>query len=412
MRMILSGKLIVRCDCCGRKINIDIESLEEDSFAYERNMGDEIEYDFSGEHICEECRNQLSYCIKAFEYPVGALNYSDSECHGCKLIESPIPVIEYDEADIDSREENVGISMLDTILEKCDARYKGRSCVQCSDCSYGEHCPHSCEKCLDYIHTPTHAPSGAPDRKYDCVHMADFYTCKYSCRYASEIMYALEQCRDLRNAEKLKVLSFGCGPCTDLFAIDSLKGKGVLNYNCIEYSGVDYSKGVWKYVHSDIQSFQGPNCRIKFYYEDACELICQIAEKAWTPNLIVFQYVFSDMRKHSELDKIQKFIDVFSEFFIKKVEKNSYIILNDINLGCCYGGGRDYFDELLKKLNGVLYDKGHFHNDNGKGYYADGYPYGREFPDNRNRFELRLWRDYSPFNTCASAQLMIKKVKG
>lgn len=117
------------------------------------------------------------------------------------------------------------------------------------------------------------------------------------------------------------------------------------------------------------------------------------------------------MRKHSELDKIQKFIDVFSEFFIKKVEKNSYIILNDINLGCCYGGGRDYFDELLKKLNGVLYDKGHFHNDNGKGYYADGYPYGREFPDNRNRFELRLWRDYSPFNTCASAQLMIKKVK-
>ena len=124
--------------------------------------------------------------------------------------------------------------------------------------------------------------------------------------------------------------------------------------------------------------------------------------------MIVFQYVFSDMRKHSELDKIQKFIDVFSEFFIKKVEKNSYIILNDINLGCRYGGGRDYFDELLEKLDSVSrYKKGHFHNDNKESNYS----YGKEFPENGNRFEWRSWRNYSPFNTCASAQLRIKKVK-
>ena len=78
--------------------------------------------------------------------------------------------------------------MLETILSKCDKRYEEPIDEQCVDCSYGDHCPHDCEKCLDFIHNPSHAPDGAPKRKYDCTHMADFYTCKYSCRYTSEIM--------------------------------------------------------------------------------------------------------------------------------------------------------------------------------------------------------------------------------
>lgn len=45
-----------------------------------------------------------------------------------------------------------------------------------------------------------------------------------------------------------------------------------------------------------------------------------------------------------------------------------------------------------------------------KGDYASGYPYGREFPENANLFDLSPWRSYSPFDTCASAQMIIKKV--
>ena len=104
--------------------------------------------------------------------------------------------------------------------------------------------PHDCEKCLDYIHNPSHAPDGAPERKYDCTHMANVYTCKYSCRYASEIVYAVEQLKDLSNLTDLKVLSFGCGPCTDLFAIDYLRSLGILSYQNLEYRGVDYSEDV------------------------------------------------------------------------------------------------------------------------------------------------------------------------
>ena len=65
--------------------------------------------------------------------------------------------------------------MLETILSKCDKRNDQHGCEQCADCSYDTYCPHDCEKCLDYIHNPSHAPDGAPERKYDCTHMANVY---------------------------------------------------------------------------------------------------------------------------------------------------------------------------------------------------------------------------------------------
>lgn len=62
-----------------------------------------------------------------------------------------------------------------------------------------------------------------------------------------------------------------------------------------------------------------------------------------------------------------------------------------------------------------MYAKGRFCNDNSTSfYYPRGYTYGEdsagEFPNNKNRFDLTPWRAYSPFDTCASAQMIIKKV--
>lgn len=305
--------------------------------------------------------------------------------------------------------------MLETILSKCDERNDRHGCEQCADCSYDTYCPHDCEKCLDYIHNPSHAPDGAPERKYDCTHMANVYTCKYSCRYASEIVYAVERLKDLSNLTDLKVLSFGCGPCTDLFAIDYLRSLGILSYQNLEYRGVDYSEDVWKYIHRDIKTFENEDLRIRFYYQDACKLIHTIAQGSWVPNLIVFQYVFSDMEKHSDAKNINDFIETFAQYYNEKVVPNTYIILNDVNLGRGYGGGRDYFDQLRNKLCSSISRKGRFCNDNSKSiYYPRGYPYGEnsdgEFPKNKNRFDWSPWEKYSPFDTCASAQMIIKKV--
>ena len=301
--------------------------------------------------------------------------------------------------------------IMETIMSNCDARYHGFDYAQCAHCTYGDYCPQNCEKCLEYIHYPTHALEGAPKRNYDCIHMADFYTCKYSCRYTSELMYAIEMCADLQSLRDIKVLSFGCGPCTDLFGLDVLKEKKALSYENIEYRGVDYSKAVWRLVHGDLNNFKNEACNIKFYYGDMCKLIDTIAAGSWIPNLIVFQYVFSDLQKHSDRSSIDHFINRFSEYWNDKVKPGSYIIFNDVNLGLRYGGGREYFDRTLRKLRDVKCCCGYFRNDNTKNsFYPHGYPYGREYPKNENQFDWSHWSAYAPFNTCASAQMIVKKV--
>ena len=306
-------------------------------------------------------------------------------------------------------------TMLQTILTECDKRQENK-CTQCTDCKFGEFCPHDCEKCLEYIHFPKRVPQGAPKRKYDCPYMADFYTCKYACKYASEIIYAIRRDDELMTKEHLNVLSFGCGPCTDLFAIDYLKRKGEMQYKTIEYRGIDYSEDVWRFIHRDIKSFENESCKIKFYYADICKLMDQRYQLEWKPNLIVFHYVFSDMQKNTDQKRINNFINRFAQYCQLLPSKTS-IILNDINLSNNKGGGRDYFDLLGEKLKFFTVRKGRFCNYNSTSSYCPrGYPYGEEsdgeFSDNRILFNSSMWQKYSPFESCASAQMLIKKEAG
>lgn len=119
------------------------------------------------------------------------------------------------------------------------------------------------------------------------------------------------------------------------------------------------------------------------------------------------------MNKHTDSSKIAEFINTFAKYFNEKVPPKTYIILNDVNLGIDYEGGREYFDRLCSRLDNISYRKGRFCNDNAKGYYRRGYPYGNdsdgEFPKNTNYFDIASLQQYSPFDTCASAQMLIYK---
>lgn len=106
MEIGLAGELIIRCDECGTEYRIDLDSLDEDSYAYERNMGAEIEHNFLGECGCESCGNNMRFIVKAFEYPVGALNYIDYESDGCELLETPEVVVNYYDYDFNPYEED------------------------------------------------------------------------------------------------------------------------------------------------------------------------------------------------------------------------------------------------------------------------------------------------------------------
>ena len=106
MEIGLVGKLVIRCDGCCAQYNIDLDSLEEVCNTYERKMGAEVEYNFNGEYQCESCGNRMQYILRAYEYPVGALDYHDEESSGCEILESPEIIVKYYEYDFNTYEEN------------------------------------------------------------------------------------------------------------------------------------------------------------------------------------------------------------------------------------------------------------------------------------------------------------------
>ena len=83
--------------------------------------------------------------------------------------------------------------LIDELLYFCDMQYK-QNCFNdkhghCgTNCSHPLQCPLSCEACLEQVHFPSKFSNGRIE--YTCSNLLNYYVCKYSFKYASEIEYA------------------------------------------------------------------------------------------------------------------------------------------------------------------------------------------------------------------------------
>lgn len=107
MDLELVNDLIIQCDKCGMIHIIDRDSLDINTYSYERKMGAEIEYNFIGDCYCENCGNYMQYTIRAYEYPIGALNYESYESNGCTFAQEPSVEVIYFEFDFEDFEEEI-----------------------------------------------------------------------------------------------------------------------------------------------------------------------------------------------------------------------------------------------------------------------------------------------------------------
>ena len=94
--MQVTNDFYIKCDRCGQIAKAETDCLEYDTAVYDRPMGEEIEYNFYGEICCEKCHSWIAFNIRAFEYPVGAFNFLDCDCHGEKFVSEPTIEIEYE----------------------------------------------------------------------------------------------------------------------------------------------------------------------------------------------------------------------------------------------------------------------------------------------------------------------------
>lgn len=294
--------------------------------------------------------------------------------------------------------------LIKEILEYCDKDYLHKSC-ECPDCNHPNMCPGNCGDCLKQIHFKSNIPQAR--HSYDCVNLVNYYVCKYALKYTSEICKALYGLKKLSSAEKLNVLSIGCGPCTDLFALDIMRKKGDYRFEKIKYLGVE-PLGSWSKIHDKIAQYD-EDFSVRFEYSDIQRVLPILKNEGFEADVIVMNYFLSDFHKYWGQENVVDFLDELV-YYIEKVCPNTVIIINDINLCCSMGGGRDYFDTLFWKLQplGFICSRWHFNNSNREKHYD----YGTEYSSNSLVFSDKVfckYINYNPYKTCASAQIIIYK---
>lgn len=82
--------------------------------------------------------------------------------------------------------------------------------------------------------------------EFNCEKLLYYYLCRYSYKYCSEIIYALQKV-NLTKYKHFNILSLGCGGAADLMAFDYLYADDQIYYN-----GVDLNT-CWNNIHSKIK---------------------------------------------------------------------------------------------------------------------------------------------------------------
>lgn len=290
------------------------------------------------------------------------------------------------------------MSLLETLILYCkDQFYEYGDCRNCNHPS-GE-CSGSCLNCSEEVNF--HKAGGRTD--YDCQKFMYYYVCRYSCKYCSEIMYALEQI-DCCKYPVYNILSVGCGGAPDLMAFEK---TGLAGGKKIFYKGYDVN-GYWIPIHKIISKYAAStnNIDVEFINRNIFDVLAQGKPAVRFYNVIVLEYLLS----HFSFDNRKYWADVLFSQLIKVVLSNRLdnspflFIINDID----HDSVRSLFDILLNKLDGryqFLFQKGHFKRREFD--YQDG---SVPYPSCKNKFRIpdELKDEFNCAINCTSAQLIVE----
>ena len=284
----------------------------------------------------------------------------------------------------------------------CNSDYALKN--KCQECAANNafepeaNCAGCCLECSNEIHYGRSYRNAEYRTAYNCQKLIYYYTCRYSWKYCSEIMYAFEQF-DLNKFDHYNVLSLGCGQSPDLMALEQLnvgKNKSII------YTGIDINP-YWGILHHAVNEYclavENINCN---YYES--DVITSLQSYFWRANIIVISYLLSSFSDNGRDIMVNQLFDLLISNVVSCKEPGPLaIIINDID----HDKIRKYFDTLLIKLDNAgyvgTYYKKHFKSRNGNDYGDKSYQHEK----NVNKFTVPNGLKFNCAFMCTSAQLIV-----
>ena len=281
----------------------------------------------------------------------------------------------------------MGIGLLEQMIDYCDQMYSDYQCVSCT----GHSCNHNCKECLDDIHFHHNRIRS----KYDCEKLLYYYLCRYSYKYCSEIIYALDRI-DLSRYPYFNILSLGCGGAADLMAFDYCSDSN----NRIYYHGVDINT-YWNDIHSKISELY-PRASFTTNF-DVKHDIPTLSNESY--NVVIVEYLISYLYSRGS-SVVSNLFDDLVEYVVanKPTDSPMLIIINDAD---SINTGRDEFINLAQKLH----DKGYKISGERMRFKDHQYYYkSKMYPKNNILFDCSwdFQQEYCVPLSCESAQLIIE----
>lgn len=284
------------------------------------------------------------------------------------------------------------------LIRYCDEQYQNGHCDNCTGFDNCDNdCDGGCKLCLDDIHFHHNRRRDS----YNCERLLYYYVCRYSYKYCSEMIYALNEV-DLENYPYLHILSLGCGGAPDLMAFQ------YMNYHQrLSYIGLD--KNIyWEDIHNYIiDNFNEGKVSFK---RDIDVLQCFDNLEIKKCNVITIQYLISFFYKNEGEEGLRRWFEKLVNAIVKNKPENSpmLIIINDVD---SINTGRDaflLFAEEIKRAGHTLSRilRKRFKPDN---YYED----SEQYDSNINLFnEITddFQRRYCVAVSCESAQLILEVI--
>jgi len=152
-------------------------------------------------------------------------------------------------------------------------------------------------------------------------------------------------CREVRNHNgSIKVLSIGCGPCSELFPLIKEIESQSPTYR-IEYWGIEMSDK-WIPFHDEINrliNLYHKPISTNFIIGDAEVEIELLQEVEF--DVLILNYFLSDFKKshHGSMFRVRQLYQLVYDKIISLMPDKSHILINDIN----HNNTRDCFDALL-----------------------------------------------------------------